>query len=58
MKKKLNPVSPFLILLVPALLVLGSVTANPAKEEVHTEKYKAGACFTLPAFRGLIQSLF
>ncbi|MBC7913536.1 MAG: hypothetical protein H7Y07_05365 [Pyrinomonadaceae bacterium] len=54
MKKTTNSVSPFIMLLIPALLIIGYKAANA--KEVTEEKYQASVCLQMPALKGLIKA--
>jgi hypothetical protein len=52
--KKSNSVSPFIILLIPALLVLGFKSVE--QKDVREENNHAGVCFQMPALKGLVKT--
>jgi hypothetical protein len=56
MKKSSNPVSPFLILLIPALLVLGYKSTSTT--EIEPEKQQASIKFQIPSLKGMIKAIF
>jgi hypothetical protein len=56
MKKSSNPVSPFLALLIPALLAVGYHHFN--KTEIEPEKQQASVYFQVPSLKNLIKAVF
>ncbi|MGV3510348.1 MAG: hypothetical protein ACO1N7_13735 [Sphingobacteriaceae bacterium] len=56
MKKSSTTVSPFIILLIPALLIIGYNTANTS--EIDPEKQHACIPFNLPSVKGMIKAIF
>lgn len=54
--KKTQAVSPFLILLIPALLVIGYKTKDTV--EIEPEKQQASLRFQTPSLKGVIKALF
>ena len=56
MKKSINAISPFIILLLPALLIIGLLVFNPAPEQ-EDERLEAAACLTVPALINVTQEL-
>lgn len=57
MKRSNNAISPFIILLIPVLLVIGLLALNPADEE-ETTKIETASCFSLPVLQGAINVIF
>jgi len=57
MKTTLKNISPFIILMVPVLLVVGILAINPLSAE-ETEQVKSITAFDLPELKGLVQVLF
>lgn len=56
--KKANPiVSPFMMLLIPIILVIGLLVLHVNKE-IPPEKYNACINLQVPTFKILVQSLF
>jgi hypothetical protein len=56
MKKASNPVSPFLILLVPALLAVGFKSLKG--DNLQAENQRASVNFQVPSLKGVIKVLF
>jgi hypothetical protein len=56
MKRSRLTMSPFIILLIPVLLVIGLLSLNPISEE-DTERFEAATCFRTPTFKGVAQVL-
>jgi len=56
MKNLFNSFSPFLILLIPALLIIGY--KNTQSTEIEPEKQQASIHFQIPSLKGLIKAIF
>jgi hypothetical protein len=56
MKKNSNPVSPFLILLIPALLAVGFKSFKD--DRLQAENQRACVNFQVPSLKGVIKILF
>jgi len=56
MKKPSNSVSPFIMLIIPALLIIGFKSKSIT--EVPHEKHQASTCFQMPALKGIVKVLF
>ncbi|MEJ6980915.1 hypothetical protein WG906_10665 [Pedobacter sp. P351] len=57
MKKSGTPgVSPFIILLIPALIIIG--LSSTGTSDIETEKQQASIHFQLPSLKGMIKSMF
>ncbi len=56
MKKASNPVSPFLILLIPALLAVGFKSLKGDQQQ--SEIQRASVHFQVPTLKGVIKVLF
>ncbi|MBC8053027.1 MAG: hypothetical protein H7Y13_08175 [Sphingobacteriaceae bacterium] len=54
--KKTQSVSPFLILLIPALLVIGYKSRTAT--EIEPEKQQASVTFQIPSLKGMIKAFF
>jgi hypothetical protein len=57
MKTSLKNISPFIILMIPTLLVVGILAINPLSPE-EAEQVKAISSFSIPDMRSLVQILF
>lgn len=55
--KKSTTVSPFIMLLVPAFLLVGITVAN-VNTEIPIEKHKASIKLQTPTFKVLVKSIF
>lgn len=56
MKKSSNSISPFLILLIPALLIIGY--KNTQSTEIEPERKQASIHFQMPSLKGFIKAIF
>ncbi len=56
MKKLKNPVSPFIMLLVPLFFLLGVSTLN-ATQDIPAEKQQACIQLQVPTFKSFIQAV-
>jgi hypothetical protein len=54
--KKAHSISPFLILLIPALLVIGF--KSKSLTEIEPEKQQASISFQIPSLKGMIKAFF
>ena len=57
MKKTYNYISPFIILLIPVLLVVALLAINPINTD-ESEHISALSSYDLPELKGLIQVIF
>ncbi|WP_207424514.1 hypothetical protein [Desertivirga brevis] len=57
MKNSINNISPFIILLIPVLLVVALLAFNPVDRE-EAEQMQAVASFNLPQLKSVVQVVF
>ncbi|EOR94761.1 hypothetical protein ADIARSV_2135 [Arcticibacter svalbardensis MN12-7] len=57
MNKSHHSVSPFIMLLIPALLAIILSVSNAGKDK-NPEKYTVSSYFSVPVLKGVIQSLY
>ena len=57
MKNTFNNISPFIILLIPVLLLVALLTFNPINSD-DAEQAQVVTSFDLPQLKGLVQVLF
>ncbi|WP_207428359.1 hypothetical protein [Pedobacter sp. SYSU D00535] len=55
MKKQFNLASPFLILLIPALLVVGFTDLEQVRSDEGEERAKVTNCLEMPKLKGIIK---
>ncbi len=56
MKPTRHPISPFIILLIPALLVVGYKSTGTT--EIEPEKQQASIKFQIPSLKGMVKAIF
>ena len=56
MKKLLNSVSPFIMLLIPLFFGVAFLTLN-ADAETKTEKFRASCTFKMPTLKNMIEAI-
>jgi len=57
MKKQINSISPFIMLVLPVFFAIAVYFWN-SKAELSTERYKASTGFQLPALKNVIKTMF
>lgn len=55
--KKLNSISPFLVLLAPVILIIGLLVIN-LDNEIPAERYNASLNWQVPSFKVMLSNVF
>ena len=55
--KKLNSISPFIMLLLPMILIIGLLIFN-VNSEIPAEKYNASLKLQVPSFKAMVSNIF
>lgn len=55
--KKLNSISPFIVLLAPVILIIGLLVMN-LDNEIPANRYHASLNWQVPSFKVMVSSIF